>query len=164
MAEHGHFFYPDEPVLRAQFAKMICGVLDLPGEQPLLRYSTIWAQTIRSASIPNYRAWRRLRPEVSPWAWPRLVGPGAVSRERKWSATIVRAAGLLRLVPRLPPLGYTGALGAFDLEHGSETMRIAEYNGLLSGRWDTGLDGDPWQPPPVGEVADVLWHLPIIDR
>lgn len=158
-------FGPDEPVLRAQFAKMICGVLDLPVSESLSApYRDLGPDDPLSLYPHQYVAAVAAR-GITVGVAPGLFAPWRSITRAQVVTMIVRAAG--SIAPgslRIPPLGYTGALGAFDLEHG-ETMRIAEYNGLLSGLVGYGSRWDPWQSATRGEVADVLWHLLlIIDR
>ena len=63
-----------------------------------------------------------------------------------------------------PPSGYAGSLGIFDPEHGPN-MRIAEYNGMLTGLVGFGPSWSPWAAASRGETAPMLWNLmELLDR
>ena len=56
------------------------------------------------------------------------------------------------------PAGYVGSLGDFSTVHGP-AMRIAEYNGLLSGLAGFGSGWNPWNIATRGEIAQVIDNL-----
>lgn len=61
-----------------------------------------------------------------------------------------------------PPAGFISAMGDFDPSHG-ESMRVAEYNGLLDGLYGYGSAWDPWVLATRGEVAQVLRNLTTLE-
>jgi hypothetical protein len=71
---------------------------------------------------------------------------------------VVRAAqNLFPGVLATPPAAYAGTLGSFDTEHAAN-MRIAEYNGLLTGLVGFGRSWSPWAAASRGEVSQVLYE------
>ena len=155
-------FGPDDPVLRAQFAKMICGALHLPVDasrespfrdlgvdDPLDLYPHQYVATAADHGITVGVAPGLFAPWVS------------ISRAQVVTMTVRAAEMVAPGSLEVPPADFAGSLGMFDPEHGA-TMRVAEHNGLLDGLVDYGTGWDPWTPATRGEVADVLWRLLLI--
>jgi hypothetical protein len=61
-----------------------------------------------------------------------------------------------------PPAGFAPAMGSFSSTH-DESMRVAEYNGLLAGLQGYGAAWDPWAPATRGEVAQMLRNVAQLD-
>lgn len=159
---NGHLdgtFRPDDPVLRAQFAKMICGVLDLPVSESLVAPFRDLGPDSPVSLYPHQYIAAAAQRGITVGVATGLFAPW-VSISRAQVVTMIVRAAQAELPGSLhtPPPGWGGALGAFDPEHG-ETMGIAEYNGLLSGLVGYGASWNPWAVATRGEVADVLWRL-----
>ena len=151
-------FRPNNPVLRAQFAKMLDGAFALT--------------VLEEAASP----FTDLGPDVSASLYPHeyvAVGYGlgiikgtsatTFSPYRNLSRAqavtlVVRALGKLHpTVLKTPPANYVSHWGGFSTTH-APAARTAEYNGLLQGLDLGGTARDPWAAMPRGEVAQVLWN------
>jgi hypothetical protein len=158
--EGGREFRPGNPVLRAQFAKMIIGALamavsedatcpftDLGADDPASFYPHEFVAAAYNAGIIKGKGSTSFAP------WDNIKRSQVVTM-------VVRA--LQNLHPSLlasPPAGYTNAWGdTYDAEQGP-LARIAEYNGLLDGLPLTGAASDPWGAMSRGETAQVLWNV-----
>ncbi len=157
-------FKPADPVRRAQFAKMICGVLEIPVTEDLeasftdlghddskLLYPHDYVAAAAAAGIT-----KGLDPDVY---GPNVFGPYENITRAQVVTMIVRGAE--KLAPKAlsaPPAGFAGALGDFSPQH-APAMRRAEYNGLLAGVTKYGPEWDPWRPATRGEVAQMLYAL-----
>ena len=64
------------------------------------------------------------------------------------------------LVP--PPSIFRATIGEFSPSH-DQSMRVAEYNGLLRGLEGFGPAWDPWVSSTRGEVAQILHNLHSLD-
>lgn len=155
----GREFRPENPVKRAQFAKMIVGVLGLPLDESMRApFSDLGIDDPADLYPHQYVA--------AAAAWSITVGT-APDRFSPWRdvtraqavTMAVRGAGsrLPGAIPD-PPDGFGGTLGTFDTTH-SPFMRAAEATGLLDGPAGFGPDWDPWAPASRGEVAQILWNL-----
>lgn len=151
-------FGAEDPVLRAQFAKMACGALGIPVEEgmnssftdlgpddPLSLYPHEFVAAAEAEGIlRGVRAG-----SFEPWT--------DIARAQLVTAVI---RGMQALYPGYltqPPASYPGTLGSFSPDH-APAMRIAEYNGLLAGLSGFGEGWDPWAPASRGEVAQILWQ------
>ncbi len=159
----GAVFRPDEPCLRAQYAKMLVEALDLPVEEGLV--APFWdlgdndpaslyphdyiaaayqAGLIEDFADGSFRPWQ-------PLARAQLV------------TLTIRAADRLR--PGLlldTPAYYTSLPGNFDSTH-AFNLAIAQDNGLMDGLLGYGREWDPWRAATRGEGARLLWNLFRID-
>lgn len=159
----GAAFRPDQPYLRAQFAKVMVEALGLPVSEDL--EAPFWdlgpddpdslyphdyiAAAFKAGIIQGYPGGA-----FHPW--------GPVSRAQLVTL-VVRAASALRSSLLLAPPGwYDSLLGAFDNTHGA-SMSIAQYSGLVNGVIGYGRTWSPWLPVTRGEGARVLWNLLCID-
>lgn len=152
-------FRPASPVLRAQFAKMICGALNIPVTEELVcPFSDLGPDDPASLYPHEYVAAAALY-GITTGVSPTQFAPYAdISRAQVVTMT-VRAADSLRsglLAP--PPADFPGTLGTFSSIH-APAMRKAEYNGLLLGLVGFAPDWDPWADAARGEVAQILWAL-----
>ena len=163
----GPEFRPDNPVLRAQFAKMICGALgltvtedmtspftDLDPDDPLDLYPHEYVAAAYTNGITSGTS----ATSFSPW----------IAIKRAQVITMgVRALENLAPEALLPvPPGFTPSWSpSFSSIHGPKAV-LAEANGLLDG---LGADPehptgnlsalDPWGIMPRGEVAQFLWNM-----
>ncbi|NLG67478.1 MAG: S-layer homology domain-containing protein [Actinobacteria bacterium] len=154
------WFSPENVVLRAQFAKMVCGTLgievDPRGTSPFQDLG--WDD-------PN-----NLYPHqfiAAAYQWGITTGTSATSFS-PWQ-DITRAQVISMLVRGAqtywpdylaqPPANYAGStLGKFDNTHGWNVW-VAEYNGLLNGLQGFGPSWNPWAKATRGEVAQMMWNL-----
>lgn len=152
-------FRPDEPYLRAQFAKVLVEALGVPVEESL--EAPFWdlgpddpdslyphdyvAAAARAGLIQGF-------PDGSFHPWD------PAGRAQLVTLT-VRAAHTLQagLLPATPA-DYVSSLGPFDSTH-ARSLAVAEDNGLLDGLLGYGRHWDPWQAATRGEGAQVLWNL-----
>lgn len=156
----GREFRPNNPVLRAQFAKMIAGALgltvsedatcpfaDLGADDPADCYPHEFVAAAYNAGIIKGKSSTSFAP------WDNVKRSQVVTM-------VVRA--LQNLHPSLlvsPPAGYENTWGdTYDAEQGP-LARIAEYNGLLDGLPLNGAASDPWGAMSRGETAQVLWNV-----
>jgi hypothetical protein len=152
-------FGPEDPVLRAQFAKIIVGLLGIPVYEGLVApfpdlgpddpndlYPHDYVAAAAAAGIIRGKT----SGDFDPWA--------AVTRAQAVTM-VMRAASDYWGIP-LPalPLGYAGTLNFTDPDHGYN-MRQAEYVYLLEDIPGFSPNWNPWAPARRGEVAQILWAL-----
>lgn len=156
----GREFRPENPVLRAQFAKMIAGVLglavtedltssftDLGVDDPADLYPHEYVAAAYSAGIVRGRS----AAFFAPW--------DSVKRTQVVTMVVRALRTLHPGVLAAPPAEYENAWGAtYDAEQGP-LARLAEHNGLLAGLPLDGDAADPWGVMSRGEVAQVLWNV-----
>lgn len=159
----GAAFRPDEPYLRAQFAKVMVEALGLPVDEEL--QAPFWdlgpddpdslyphdyiAAAYKAGLIKGYPEGR-----FRPWE--------PISRAQL-ATLVVRAASSLPLGMLLtPPGSYSSLLGDFDRTHGAN-LRVAQYNGLVNSVVGYGYQWDPWPAATRAEGAQMLWNLLRID-
>jgi hypothetical protein len=155
----GNEFRPGNPVLRAQFAKMVVGAFglrvtenmkpqfgDLGWDDPNDLFPHQYIAAAAGAGITQGTG----SGNYSPW--------NAITRAQVVTM-IVRATQTLSPGTLLtPPAWYEGTFGDFSGAH-AENMRIAEYNGMLQGLLGFSSTWDPWQNSTRGEVAEMLWNV-----
>jgi hypothetical protein len=157
-------FRPENPMLRAQFAKMIVGALkidpDSGGESPFTD----------------------LGPDLSPDGYPRRYVAAAYASGITEGRTpthffpyfeVSRAQAITmiaRATERLdvaglatPPSDYRSTLGGFSRVHGPSAA-LAEFNGLLAGLQGFEQGWDPWASATRGEVAQMLENLLVLSE
>lgn len=155
----GGTFGPDEPVLRAQFAKMICGTLDLPVAEGMIPPFRDLGPDSPLTLYPHQYVAAAAEYGITVGVATGIFAPWlGISRAQVVTMTVRAALKLIPHAVKMPPPGFQGALGMFDREHG-ETMQLAEYNNLLAGLVGYGKTWNPWQTATRGEVADILWRL-----
>lgn len=163
-------FRPGDPVFRAQFAKMICGVMDIPVEEDDWPDAAVPFTDLGDDLLPGgdtegnhlypheYVAAAYLN-QITRGQTVTTFAPYTSITRAQLITMSVRAAHHLRPgTLATPPVGYAGTLGLFDLEHGAN-LQIAEYNGLLEGLAGFGVSWDPWATATRGEAAQMLWNL-----
>lgn len=162
-------FRPDNTVYRAQFAKMICGVIgflvledDWP--DPAVPFTDLGADVLPGPDVVNslypheYVANAYLT-GITKGQTATTFAPYAGIKRCQMVTMTVRAVQNLRPgVLTDPPAGHDGTLGDFSVDHGGN-MQTAEYNGLLAGLAGFGVSWDPWKVATRGETAQVLYNL-----
>lgn len=152
-------FKPDDPVRRAQFAKMVSGVLRLPVRESLVApFTDLGADDSKNLYPHEYVAAAALA-GITRGVAPAVFAAYADITRAQVVTMLVR--GTEQLAPNAladPPAVYFGTMGDFSADHGP-AMRSAEYNGLLAGMMGFGRDWNPWQAATRGEVAQMLHVL-----
>ncbi len=152
-------FKPDDPVRRAQFAKMVSGVLRLPVSESLVApFTDLGSDDPQNLYPHDYIAAAALA-GITLGVDPGAFAPYADITRAQVVTMLVRGAE--QSAPNAladPPAVYLGTMGDFSADHGP-AMRSAEYNGLLAGIVGFGRDWNPWQPATRGEVAQMLHVL-----
>jgi hypothetical protein len=151
-------FRPQNPLVRAQFARVIVGAMEIPvTEATPYGFKDLGPDT---ASLYPH--------EYVGAAAEKLIVKGYVDgtfrpytnvTRTQVIAMIVRAARNLR--PGLlsaPPSTYRSSLGNFDRNYAAD-LGWAQYNGLLQELQGYGSGWNPWAVMNRGEVAQVLWNL-----
>lgn len=152
-------FGPQNPVLRAQFAKMIVGILGIPVDESLVApfpdlgpddpndlyphdyiAAAAAAGVIRGKTSGNFAPWE------------------PVSRAQAVTMAMRGASDYWGLPLPALPVGYTGTLNFMDPDHGYN-MRQAEYVYLLEDIPGFNPGWNPWAGAPRAEIAQVLWAL-----
>lgn len=162
-------FRPENVVYRAQFAKMICGVMELMVAEedwpdPAVPFTDLGSDTLPAPTVvdslyPHEYVAVAYLDQITKGQTATTFAPYVGIKRAQVLTMIVRA--VQRLHPGVlatPSASYTGSLGNFDPEHGPN-MRIAEFNGLLVGLVGFGASWSPWTPASRGETAQMLWNL-----
>ena len=154
-------FHPLDSVKRAQFAKMIDGVMQLPATEDMaVPFTDLGPDELDDLYPHEYVAMAAAAGITTGLKEPGRFGPYDPITRAQMTTMIVRAANMLW--PGLldtPPAGWTGAMSSFtDGTHGPN-LHMAEYNGLLEGLSGFGKSWDPWKYATRGEVAQMLWNL-----
>jgi hypothetical protein len=155
----GYEFRPDNPLWRAQFAKMIVGTLEIAVQEGTISpFGDLGLQNPSDLYPHDYVA-AAYQAGITEGLTTSTFGPFENISRAQVVTMVVRA--LRRLQPGvLPdlPAGYQGSLGSFDTVHGP-TLLAAQNGGLLVGMAGFGPDWDPWAPASRGEVAQLLWNV-----
>ncbi len=152
-------FKPDNPVWRAQFAKMIDGVMQLQPTEDLTSPFTDLGNDDPNSLYPHEYVAAAYAAGITNGTTATTFGPYVDIKRAQVVTMIVRA--LQNLKPGAladPPAGYHSAVGSFDTTH-SPNMDVAEYNGLLNGLLGYGSSWDPYAKASRGEVAQMLWNI-----
>ena len=155
-------FGPQETVKRAQFAKMVCGAMEI------LVTESAWLDS--APPFPD------LEPDKPDDLYPQdYVAAASSAGIIKGDSTgdfnpydsIYRVGVVLMVVRALEnlspsaldpvPAGYVSSVQGLSGEH-AEVMKKAEYSGLLAGLTGFGSTWNPWQTATRGEVAQILWN------
>lgn len=152
-------FRPQNPLFRAQFAKLIVEALDLEVREDMRSPFQDLPPDPEDDLYPNQYVAAAFQAGIVWGTGPLTFEPwGRVSRAQVISMVV---RGLTRFHPELlhqPPLDYPGTLGDFDPAH-SGPARIAEYSGLLKGLEVFGPGWDPWRPATRAEAAVIVWNV-----
>ena len=152
-------FRPNNPLYRAQFAKMIANVMELPTDESLTSpFLDLGPDDIASLYPHEYVA-AAASAGITQGTGPTEFSPWANLTRAQAITMIVRAAD--QLAPGAlfePPTDYSGTIGMFDPTHGP-TMAKAEFNHLLDGLTGFGAGWDPWATIDRGSTAEVLVSL-----
>ena len=153
------YFRPSALLFRAQFAKMIVQSLAIPVDESMSAPFDDLGADLLNDLYPHQYVAAACAAHIVEGVQPRIFSPFTdVTRAQVISMSVrgieSRFPGLLLT----PPVGYSGALGDFSVEHG-ENARIAQYNHLLDGLEGFGPGWDPWAPATRGEVAQMPAQL-----
>ena len=155
----GWEFRPENRLWRAQFAKMICGVLGVAVTEDLTSPFRDLGPDDLADLYPHEYVAAAYAAGITVGTGPTAFSPWTEITRAQLVTMAVRAAqGRAPGALAEPPAEWPGTLGAFDATHGP-TMRIAEYNGLLGGVVGFGAGWDPWAPASRGEAAEVLFRM-----
>ncbi len=156
----GREFRPSNPVNRAQFAKMIAGVLKLQVSEDLTSPFTDLGADDPGSYYPHEFVAAAYRDGIIKGKTATTFAPWDSVTRSQVVTMVVRA--LQTIYPGLiaiPPAGYTNTWGTgYDAEQGP-LARIAEHIGLLDGLPLSGAAANPWGAMPRGEVAQVLYNV-----
>lgn len=155
-------FAPEENVKRAQFAKMVCGAMEIP--------------VTESSWLDSTRPFPDLEPDKPDDLYPHdhvaaAFSAGIIKGDSNGNFNpydnIYRVGVVLMVVRALEslspsaldpvPAGFVPSVQGLAGEH-AEVTKKAEYNGLLAGLTGFGSTWDPWGTATRGEVAQILWN------
>jgi len=152
-------FGPEDPVLRAQYAKIIVGLLGIPVHEGLVApfpdlgpddpndlYPHDYVAAATAAGIIK----GKVSGDFDPWT--------PVTRAQAVTMAMRAASDYWGIPLPALPVGYTGTLNFMDPDHGYN-MRQAEYVYLLEDIPEFSPNWSPWASARRGEVAQVLWAL-----
>jgi hypothetical protein len=157
-------FRPDDPLFRAQFAKMLCNAFQINVSEGMSSPFTDLGPDDLDSLYPHEFVAAALTAGITNGISLTTFSPFANVSRAQVVTMMVRAAQQLK--PGLlatPQTGYTSSLPSFSAIHGPN-MQIAEFNGLLEGLQGFGATWDPWAPATRGETAQLLWNLLSIPR
>jgi hypothetical protein len=153
-------FRPTNSVFRAQFAKMIDGVLGLSVDENMtapVNFTDLGADDAGNL-YPHEYVWVAYSNNIIKGYTDGSFRPYIpISRGHVVTMT-VRAALADSLIDPAPP-GFVQTWGNDLLPEHKANAAIAEYNGLLAGLPLTGAAANGNASMPRGEVAQVLWNL-----
>jgi len=156
-------FRPNNPIWRAQFAKMIVGAMGIAVDESMSPTPpfTDMAQLADSPTdlYPHQFVAAAYANNITKGTTPTTFSPYIRITRAQVVTMVVRA--LQNLYPGeldAVPSGYAATWGSFSVDHG-ENARIAQSNGLLAGLSLSGASSDPWGYMSRGEVAQVLWNM-----
>jgi hypothetical protein len=151
---------PRDAVKRAQFAKMIDGVMSIPVDEAMEIPFSDLGQDDPNNLYPHEYVAAAAANGITTGVRPGEFVPYDPIKRAQVVTMIVRAAN--QLWPGLldtPPSDWAPRLSSFvDATHGP-AMRSAEYNGLLNNLSGFGSSWNPWSQASRGEVAQMLWNL-----
>jgi hypothetical protein len=154
-------FAPQEGVKRAQFAKMVCGAMEVPATEGS------WLDATRPFPDLEADSPDDLYPhDYVAAAFSAGIIKGDAGNFKPYEG-IYRIGVILMVVRALEslapgtldpvPAGFSPTVGGLSGEH-ADVMKKAEYNGLLAGLEGFGANWDAWGAASRGEVAQMLWN------
>ena len=153
-------FRAANPVLRAQFAKMVAGALRLQvNENMALPPFTDLGVDDPANLYPHEYVAAVYDAQITLGVTPTKFAPFA-SISRAQAVTMVYR-GVQKLYPgslTAPPAGYKGSLGNFSADH-QAAMQALEFNGVLAGVQGFGAKWSPWVNASRGDLAQILWAI-----
>lgn len=156
----GADFKPQNDVLRAQFAKMICGALRLPvSEEAALPPFTDLGQDRLTDLYPHEYVAAAYDAGITTGTSATTFSP-YISISRAQAVTMVYR-GTRQLYPGVlaePPADYPGSLGNFSSTH-QDAMKSLEFNNILGTLEGFGTGWDPWANASREEIAQILWQV-----
>jgi hypothetical protein len=155
-------FGADEPVTRAQLAKMAATVLGIADDGSTVVPFVDLGEADEDLYPHKYVASLFLLGALKGTS-PSLFSPAEPATRAQVISILVRA--VQALAPEglaEPPVGAVSAVGLFDPSH-DEAMLLAEYNGVLADLEDYGASWDPWAPATRGEVAQILRSFTLLE-
>jgi hypothetical protein len=155
----GREFRPQNDVWRWQFAKMVCGALNLAVNEALVApFPDLGADPPGTLEPHDYVAAAANNNIIKGYGDGTFRAYTAISRAQVITMVVRAMQNLHPGVLQAPPAGYSMSVPTFDTEH-SANMRWAEFNGLTTGLVGYGGSWDPWAKMNRGEVAQVLWNM-----
>ena len=150
-------FGPDDPVLRAQFAKMIVLSLGLPVSEGALPVPFPDVEKPADDLYPDdYVAVAAANGLVKGYLDGSFRPYIDITRAQVLTMVVRAAKALKPSAVQQPPAGWKGVLPASDPTHGAN-IAAAEYSGLLSGIELSIFS--VWDKATRGEIAQILWNL-----
>lgn len=151
-------FRPQNPLWRAQFAKMIVGSwgFSVTEEQTYAPFTDLGTDVLDNL-YPHEYVGVAYQKGITKGVTATTFGPYVDITRAQLITMVVRSVqaespGTLSS----PPAGWTGTLPSSDPTHGAN-IRLAEYNGLLDGITLTGWD--IWGKANRGETAQILHNM-----
>lgn len=158
-------FYPDRPVLRAQFAKLVCRSFALPVDETVVTTFVDMGPDNPADLYPHDYVGAAAASGIIRGRNDLLFDPWTDIRRAQVVTMLVRAAEVVFpcvLVAASPEFACT--LPPFEPAH-DENLRIAEFNGLLAGLVGYAAGWDPWAPCTRGEASLLLFNwLALLER
>lgn len=151
-------FGPQDPLFRAQFAKLICLALRLPVDESMDPPFTDLGEDWLGSFYPTEFVAAAAQHGIVNGVRPGIFHPWVDVSRAQVVTMVVRALETVepgRLVQ--PPASFTGSIGRFDPVH-AENVRVAEYNHLLDDLVGFGPGWNPWAKMTRGEIAQVIWN------
>ena len=163
--EGGKVFRPNNAVLRAQFAKMIVGSLQIPVTEDDWTEADAPFTDLEADSpddlYPNEYVAVAYRLGITLGKTATTFAPYVDITRAQVISMVVRAAERFKGDALLKPAaGWQGALGSYysNPYHG-DNVRIAEHSGLLAGLVGFDATWDPEARASRGEVAQIMWNM-----
>jgi hypothetical protein len=159
LADGSSRFRPDNPLLRAQAAKLLCGVFGLKVEESMEATFVDLGPDNPDDLYPHDYVAAAAEAGIVEGIDLTTFAPWKGVTRAQLVTMVVRAAQSLEAgALEVSPADFTGSLGEFDKDH-AENLRIAEYNDLLEGVVGFGPGWSPWAACTRGEVAQALCNL-----
>jgi hypothetical protein len=151
-------FGAGNPIARAQFAKMMAATLGLVDENLTTTPFLDLGDADEDLYPLRYIAALHSIGAVSGTS-PGLFSPWKLVTRAQMISIIVRSLQALDAhLLTTPASGTLSVMGYIGVDH-TQTMAIAETNGLLEGVAGYGTSWNPWAPATRGEAAQVLQNL-----